>query len=134
MGDLWTVASVLAGFQLAAVGFRINRELRMEERDERTWLTLADGFVGLSLLVLVFGVFASTLFGTADANLAGRLLGLSLVLFVAAGFVLVGHYNLYCEWCKEDRRERVTAQEWVAVVFAVMMLGGYGVWWLVSCL
>ena len=134
MGDLWTVASVLAGFQLAAVGFRINRELFMEARCETTWLTLADGLVGLSLLVLVFGVFAAPMFGTADANLAERLLGLSLVLFVSAGFVLVGHYNLYGSWGRNCSRDQVTKQECAAVVFALLMLGGYGVWWAVSCI
>lgn len=132
MGDLWTVAAVLAGFQLAAVGFRINREIYMEERYETTWLTLADGFVGLSLLVLVFGVFAAPIFGTADVNLAERLLGLSLVLFVSAGFVLVGHYNLYGTWGRNGPRGQVTKQECAAVAFTLLMLGGYGVWWALS--
>ena len=133
MGDLWTVASVLAGFQLAAVGFRINRELRVEGKGGKTWLTLADYLVGLSLLVLVFGVFAANLFGTADDHLSGRLLGLSLVLFVGAGFVLVGHYNLYSEWRKEYPREKHrTPQEYVAFTFTLLMLGAYGVWWALS--
>lgn len=94
-----------------------------------------DGFVGISLLLLVFGVFAAPVFGAADANLAERLLGLSLVLFVSGGFVLVGHYNLYCEWRKEYPREkRFTPQEGVATGFAGMMLIGYSVWRGVSCL
>lgn len=48
-------AGVLAGFQLAAVGFRINRELYMESQGKTTWLTLADSFVGLSLLRRLLG-------------------------------------------------------------------------------
>lgn len=52
MSQLWTVAGVLAGFQIAALTWRINREIAMEADDERTWLTLPDASLYLSLWLL----------------------------------------------------------------------------------
>ena len=97
LAQLWTVAVVLVGFEVAALAWRFNRELAMEADDQPTWLTFADLFVGLSVLVLVFGVFAAPLFGTLTTYWAVRLFGLSLVFFVSSAVVLAGHYNLYCE-------------------------------------
>ena len=156
LAQLWTVAAVLAGFQVTAFSWRINRELYMEERDnadkgqeftsvreadgkrksEPTWVTFADGFVAISFLLLIFGVFAAPLFGTTTTDLATRLFGFALVLFGSSALVLAGHYNLYCELGvkyhangKRCRRGRVTTQEILAVVAAIILLGIYGVWW-----
>ena len=134
MGELWTVAAIVGGFQLAALSFRLQRELTMEARGETTWLTLADGLVGMSLLLLVFGVFAAPVFGAADLHLSVRLFGLSLVMFVSSVFVLAGHYNLYCHWGRNPsgERERITPQEKVAFGFAAAMMVAYGIWWAAS--
>ena len=150
MEGIWTVAAVLAGFQAAALRWRINREITMEEECETTWLTLADGLVAVSFLVLVFGVFTGPIFGTVSIDLATRLFGLSLVIFSPSPFVLAGHYNLYREekdrrttpWSRRRRRrsvedqdpedvqrQHVTTQEKWGLGAPLIMLGIYGVWW-----
>ena len=105
----------------------------MEEMGQRTWLTLADGMVALSFLVLIGGVFLSPMFGATSTN-AVRLLGLALTLFAPSVFVLAGHYNLYSDWgvrydkdgCKSPR-DRCTKQELVATSIAAPFPVIYGI-------
>ena len=117
-----------------ALAWRISREVYMEERNETAWLTLTDGFVALSFLVLIGGVFLSPMWGVSTTD-AIKLLGLALVIFAPSIFVLAGHYNLYCN-CgvkfradgRRARRDRFTKQEKFiaaiggAMVFAYVIL------------
>ena len=127
--QLWTAAAVLTGFQITALSWRIKRELAMEAKGERTWLTLADYLVGLSFLVLVFGVFAAPIFGTFTTDVAAKIFGIALILFTSSAFVLAGHYDLYCRWDKKLPRDRVTKQEGTASVLSVIIVVIYVVWW-----
>ena len=119
LSDLWSTATVLLGFQVAAFAWRINREITMEAKEERTWLTCADGFVALSFIALVVGVFVGPVAGWVSTDMAARLLGVALLSMLAAPFILAAHYNLYCSWGKYVcGRPRITRQEQVAVVTA----------------
>ena len=131
LSQLWTAAAVLAGFQVTALTWRLNREVAMEAESERTWVTLPDGFVAVSFLVVVVGVFAAPLSGTASTNMAAKLFGLAMIVFAAFPFVLAGHYNLYCSWGKSGPRPRVTKQEWVAAVVSTGLVVG-GAWWVLA--
>ena len=133
ISQIWTVAATLGGFQVVALAWRISREVYMEERNETTWLTLTDGFVALSFLVLIGGVFLAPMWGVATTDVI-KLLGLALVIFAPSVFVLAGHYNLYCDWGIEydedgDKlsRDRCTKQEGLVVVIAVMSIAVYGI-------
>ena len=132
LSQIWTVAATLAGFQVVALAWRISREVYMEEKNETTWLTLTDGFVALSFLVLIGGVFLSPMWGVPTTD-AIKLLGLALVIFAPSVFVLAGHYNLYCDWGVEydedgDKlsRGRCTKQEGLVSIIAVMVISTYG--------
>ena len=46
LSQLWTPAGILADFLVAALSWRIRRELDMEAQGEVTWLTLADALAG----------------------------------------------------------------------------------------
>lgn len=116
-----------------ALAWRISREVYMEERNETAWLTLTDGFVVLSFLVLIGGVFLSPMWGVTTTD-AIKLLGLALVIFAPSIFVLAGHYNLYCDWGKEHDEEwyqlprgRCTKQEGIVAIVAVMVIVAYGI-------
>ncbi len=100
----------------------------MEERNETTWLTLTDGFVALSFLILIGAVFLAPMWGVPTTD-AIKLLGLALVIFAPSVFVLAGYYNLYrdrgIEYDEEgDKlpRGRCTKQEGIVAVVAVMVV------------
>ena len=129
--QLWAAAAVLAGFQLTALGWRIQREIYMESRRERTWLTLADIFVGVSFLLLLVGVFAGPILSDISSSTAAKFFGLALFCFAASPFVLAGHYYLYGSWCKKRPRPWVTVQEAVVASCACAFLVAYVITWAV---
>ena len=129
MSQLWTIGAVLAGFQVAALTWRIKREIDMERQGETTWLTLADYFVMVSFLILIFGVFAGPAIGALTSGWAVKLFGFALIVFGVSPLVLAGHYNLYCPWGKKRPRSWVTRQEAVASFAAVVLIIVPAVWW-----
>lgn len=80
---LWTVAAVVFGFQMAALAWRINREVYMEEKCRITWLPWADRMVYSSVLILIGGVFIAPFFGNVPLRWVVWLFGLALVIFAA---------------------------------------------------
>ena len=128
--QLWTVAAVLAGFQVSAFIWRINRELAMEKRRERTWLTWAEHFLTVSFLLLVIGVYLVPLLSSISPNTVAKLLGTAIVVSAMYPFVLAGHYNLYCSWGKKGSRPHVTKQERavVRISFPLIAVGVSLIW------
>ena len=128
ISSLWTVAAVVFGFQLAALSWRLTREVSMESRGERIWVTFTDVIVLLSVLILVVGVFLLPILVDISTGNAAKLFGLSLVLLASAPIVLAGHYNLFRH--QEGPRDQVTTQEkWslmVPVLFSVSYLVALG--------
>lgn len=149
--QLWTVGAVVAGFQVAALTWRINREIYLEERrlrgsdrvrrgartsglasanqnhsdnlaTEPTWVTVADLVVFTSFLVLIGGVFALPAVRQSSIELATDLLGLSLLMFGLSQAVLAGHYNLYCSKHQSSSRIWFTCQEMVASVISLLLV------------
>ena len=128
LSQLWTAATVLAGFQVAALAWRIKREVEMEEAEESTWATVTDGFVTASFLIVIVGVFVAPIAGSVSTGMAAKLLGVAMILFALSPFVLAGHYNLYCSWGKKLPRRRVTKQEWAATGVSVLLVIGGALW------
>ena len=111
------------------MAWRINREVSMESEGEVTWLTVADGLVVLSFLVLIAGVFVAPLTEAISVKSSARMFGVALMLFAASPFVLAGHYDLYCSLGKRLPRPRVTKQEITTLGLLLLPLGG-GIWWI----
>ena len=132
ISQLWTVAGVLAGFQIASLTWRINRELAMEEDEERTWVTIPDALVAASFALVVVA-FAASLSDSWSIDVIAKLLATSAITFAASPFLLAGHYNLYCSWGKEEDeeegRDRVTNQEWATFGISILLVA-FGVWWI----
>lgn len=120
LSDLWSTAAILAGFQVVVLAWRIKREIAMEAEGARTWVTLADGFVALSFLVLVLGVFAGPVLKIVSADIATKIFGGALLLFAPYPFVLAAHYNLLGSWGGVTKQECVTAGVAVAAILSVI--------------
>ncbi len=126
--SLWTVSAVVLGFQIAALAWRLKRELEMEEAGKPTWIPIPDAMVFLSMLILVGGVFLAPILGDIDANLTLRLFGLSLVILASTPVVLAGHYDLFRR--KKGCRGWVTTQEKWALTVPALFGSAYGIaWW-----
>lgn len=123
--QLWTVAAVLFGFQLAALTWRLNRELDMASRHERIWIPYPDRMVYLSVLILVGGVFIAPFLGNLPLRWAVWLFGLALVIFAATPPVLAGHYDMYRYTAWVNGRPLVTPQEKKALFVVWLLIGAY---------
>jgi len=95
LSELWTVASILLGFQLTAFSWRISREIAVRDEGDVNWLPPADILNYVSMAVVVIGVFVLPILGFADLALTQRLFGLGLLLFLGYPFALAGHYSLF---------------------------------------
>ena len=101
---LWTIGTVLFGFQLAAFSWRISRELKMEAKNEPTWFTCADWMVIVSSLILVTCVFILPILtsGGISIKFVVFAFGLALLTSSLAPLVVAGHYNLLIRSRKES--------------------------------
>ena len=142
MTPLWTAGAVLLGFQLAALAWRLNREIKIADenksaacgKEEPIWLTRADYMTFTSVGVLVLGVFILPFFiRQMNASCIQFLFGLSLIIFASVPPVIAGHYDLYG---KANRTyDHVTTQErWASRVAGVVILtyAVIGLYWLAT--
>ncbi len=125
---IWTPAAALAGFQIAAVTWRIKREIEMEARDELTWITVSDCIMVLSFLLVVVGVFLVPIAHSDFEQLAAGMFATAFVLFATTPFVLFGHYNLYPLGNRERPRTWMTKQEMVVLVIAGPVVTASLIW------
>jgi hypothetical protein len=97
-GTLSTVASIIAGFGVAMLFFRIQRELHMGERDETVWIPQADWLLIaatlISIVLVILPLVSLDLRGSKVAKLPYSACAASSVLL--AGYVLsiLAHYRL----------------------------------------
>ena len=131
IADLWTAAGVLLGFQLAALLWRLNRELYMREKrcPERTWIPDSDIVMAASMLIIVVGVFILPILDFISVQNAARLLGLSAIFLAGYPFALAGHYNLYRD--VKGPRDRRTGQELIALIGVGAAAVFYVVVWII---
>jgi hypothetical protein len=94
---LATVASIIAGFGIAALVFRLQREIRMIELGEIVWLPWADWLIisatSLSLLLGVLPLVAVPKSPLAIAVSAAACTGASVML-LGYPFSILAHYRI----------------------------------------
>ena len=135
---LATIASIISGFGVTALVFRIQRELEMARRGEQTWITWADrlliGAVLISLLLVVLPL-ASFPGSPRILKLAASMCSASTVL--VGGYIpsILAHYRLAFGRNRVGLRDNPEPAErvWVyvtillsvAVALAVLLKSGY---------
>jgi hypothetical protein len=121
-----SAAGVIVGFQVAAFTLRINREIEVGDRGERTWLPLADYVNLVSMTVALVGFFIAPIVGFYGEPTAAKALGLSLVLLACYPYALVGHYELFTGEDREDRtRDYCPRQEKIAITVTLLLALAY---------
>lgn len=124
VGDIWTVAGVLVGFEAASFAWRVQREAAVGDQNGLTWLPPADYLNLLGLLVVGVGVFALPVLNVVGETTMRKALGLGIVFWIGHVFALAGHYELYNP---KTKRSMVyfPCQEKVAVCGAIVAAGAY---------
>lgn len=127
--ELITIASIIAGFGIAMLFFRIQRELQMQNQGERNWIPWADRLlVGATLLSLVFVILPVTLIRSRNSPWAILpKAGASAASTLVAGYVfaILAHYRLFFGNKRNGPRSNPEPAEklWVCVsiLFAVIV-------------
>ena len=132
LGNYLTVASLIAGFGVTVLMFRIQRELRV--RDERSkepgGLAWADFLVLAAILLSLVGVVLTLLlFGDAALKYAGAFCAAAVILLAAYPIAILDHYRLLTS---EKRKgsgkqgepiERIVVLAAAALAVLVFLLG-----------
>jgi hypothetical protein len=125
LSDIWTVAIILIGFQLAAFTWRVSREIAVAERGDINWLPPADIMNLVSMVLAIGGVFVLPIMGTKDPYVPRLAFVLSIALFAGYPFALAGHYDLYTKgprsYAYATRQEKIAVS--ITVIAAVVLLG-----------
>jgi hypothetical protein len=135
-GILADIASIIAGFGSAMLFFRIERELRMGERNEVTWIPWADRLLVsatlISLLLVIFPLVTLSSRPGILENLPAA--GCSAVSIMVAGYIfgILAHYRLIFGKNRSgprdnpepaERRLVLLAAALAAVAFCVVLFG-----------
>jgi hypothetical protein len=95
IGQLWEAATVLLALQATSFAWRINRESAASEKDEPTWLPMADIINLLAMCISVSCVFLAPILGFWSTGAAVRSFSLVLILTVGHAASLAAHYELF---------------------------------------
>jgi hypothetical protein len=120
--DPRNLVAVILALQFAVFGWRISREIQLEEQGRKTWLLVADYvnfliMLGLVALCIILPLASGT-FGKASV----AFLAASAVFVVFYPIILAGHYRLFSRLGRSIYRGRkdvpyVTDQEaWLLAV------------------
>ena len=93
--NLWIVAGVVAGFQIGAFRWRIERELRMEEKNQTVWFPVTDWMLVGSFVGLLITVFILPTLVNISVECTARLLVVCVIPLAVYPFGLIGHYKLF---------------------------------------
>ena len=124
-GTLSTVASIISGFGVAMLFFRIQRELQMQEKDEPIWIPAADwlliGATLVSLLLVILPIVAVNKDFPVAYRLASSACAASSIL--VAGYILsiLAHYRLLFGRQRTGPRENPEPSERILVRWTVVV-------------
>jgi len=126
MGEVWTAAAVLIGFQVTVFLWRLQRELEVAQRSGSNWFPPADYLNLCSLLVAASVLVLPIINAAMTPREAASVLGLAVILFAGYPFALVGHYGLlFSGEVKQLPGKYVTLPEGIVVFLTFVVAISY---------
>ena len=120
---LLAVASIVGGFGINVLMFRIRRELHMRKQEERTWIPWADQLViaAVSLsLITVLLLLAAPALSFIPSWIAPTLLAAAVALLLGFPPAILAHYRLLAFQKHAERRDNPEPSEKLCVVVTVL--------------
>jgi hypothetical protein len=128
-----SLVPVVLALQFVVYGWRINREISLDDQGRRTWLLVSD-YLNFICMLAVLGFCIILPLATNAFSKAGRItLSVAFVLVIFYPIILAGHYRLFSKRGRSIYAEQgraiphVTDQEWMLLAIAVfcMVLAGF---------
>lgn len=126
---LATLVTAALGLQFAAFGWRILREIQLEDEGRRTWFLVTDFFIILSMGATVANCIVLPLAGHRDPLLIARTVAIAYIVIVAHPLNTAAHYRLFSPWGRTKYRQQgrdvpyVTDQEWITLLLTAAAVG-----------
>jgi hypothetical protein len=119
---LATIASIISGFGIAMLFFRIQRELQMHEQLEVNWIPWADRLlITATLISLLLVIFPLVTFGTTSSVLGFASAACAAATLMVAGYVpgILAHYRLFLGSQRKGPRKNPEPAEKVVVLAVI---------------
>jgi hypothetical protein len=128
IGSLVTIASIISGFGIAMLYFRIQRELQMHDQMELNWIPWADRLLIVATLVsLLFVLLPVVLFDKKWEIISKIIIGSSassIIMVVGYIFAILAHYRfLLGKERKGPRTNPEPAEKFVIIITTVTCIG-----------
>ena len=124
--DLTTVAGIIAGFGVAMLFFRIQRELEMGKAGERVWIPWADWLIVIatlcSLLLVLLPLLILSQNNIAKAVSTSACVA-SVVLLTGYVFAILAHYRLLFSCGRSGPRYNPEPSERILVFLSTIIAG-----------
>jgi hypothetical protein len=127
-----SLVPVVLVLQFAVYGWRINREVSLDDLGRRTWLLVAD-YLKFACMLAVLALCIIQPLVTDVFSKAGRItLAVAFVLVIFYPIILAGHYRLFSKQGRSIYAARgraiphVTDQEWILLAITVFCMGLVG--------
>ena len=128
---------LVVGLQFAVFGWRINREISLDDEGRKTWLLVSD-YLNLASMLSVLTFCIILPMATGIFSKASRVsLVIAFVLAIFYPIILAGHYRLFFQKGRSEYIEKgldvphVTDQE--GVLLAVALIGAAVAGYFVLC-
>lgn len=122
---LATVASIISGFGVAMLFFRIQRELQMHEKDETVWIPSADWLLISATLISLLFVILPIVAISKDTMLAHKIAAsacsASSILVAGYIFSILAHYRLLFGRNKGGPRDNPEPAERILVRLTIII-------------
>ena len=92
--QLTTLTGIILALQFAAFGWRVNREITVGDRNDRTWLPLPDLLNIIALFSVVWFCIVMPLAHNEYGNWSRRALAAGAVLIAFHPLTMAAHYGL----------------------------------------
>jgi hypothetical protein len=126
-GTLTTVASVVAGFGVAILVFRVQREIEMARSGERTWIAVADYLIiAATLTVLLLVLLPLLIADLAAPGVRGLTSSAALAaVLMIAGYIpaILAHYRLLIPGRTGPRSNPEPSEAWIVGATLVLAAG-----------
>lgn len=128
-----TVASILSGFGVTVLMFRIQRELHVREKhpDWPNWLAWADylvlGAIVLSLIFVVLPIVAVSEPSGRVLSVAAGSCGAAAILLAGYPFAILDHYRIEIGAKRSgDRKKGEPLERFIVMAVSILAAGVFG--------
>lgn len=130
--NLATVSSLIAGFGIAILLFRIQREVQMQAQGKPIWIPWADWLLVIATVLclgaVLFPIVSGLLQPITRIRVAASAASASIILVIGYVFSILAHYRLILSFGRTGLRENPEPSEAFLVITCIVAAVGAAAW------